>query len=153
MNSELDLEMIRVIDAPLALVWKAWTDPDLLKQWWTPRPWTTAAVSMDLRAGGAFKTTMRSPEGQEMPHEGVFLDVVAHQRIAFTDAVNADYRPSAEPFMTAIITFEDAGSKTKYNVQILHPNTATRKKHEEMGFEQGWSTAISQLEEVAKSLA
>lgn len=66
-NPKLDLVLERVIDVSPEAVWDAWTKPELLKQWFTPAPWKTVECSIDLRQGGAFSTTMQSPEGQQFP--------------------------------------------------------------------------------------
>src|ERR1051325_10474304 len=84
---ELILE--RVIDAPREKVFAAWTEPEQMKQWFAPKPWTTPHVETDLRAGGASLVVMRSPEGQEIPCQGVYLEVVPNERLVFTDAFTA----------------------------------------------------------------
>jgi uncharacterized protein YndB with AHSA1/START domain len=74
------------------------------------------------------------------------------ERIVFTDALEAGYRPGQNPFMTAILTFEDDGKGTRYTARVLHKSEADRKKHEEMGFHEGWGTCLEQFAEVARSL-
>ena len=73
-NPELDLMIERTVDLPVEKMWKAWADPQLLKQWFCPAPWGVSDCKIDLKPGGEFKTTMRSPEGQEMPNVGCYLD-------------------------------------------------------------------------------
>src|SRR5215510_9143120 len=72
-NPELDLVLERVIDIPPQKVWRAWTTPEQLKRWFTPKPWTTVDCEIYLRPGGIFRTVMRSPEGQEFPGAGCYL--------------------------------------------------------------------------------
>jgi uncharacterized protein YndB with AHSA1/START domain len=79
-NSTLDLSFTRVIDVPRALVWRAWTEPELLKPWFCPLPWKTIACGIDLRPGGAFQTTMQSPEGVEFPNAGCYLEVLPNEK-------------------------------------------------------------------------
>ncbi len=67
-NPELDLVLERTVDVAPELVWRAWTTPELLLQWFTPKPWSTTACEIDLQPGGRFDTTMRSPEGAEHPN-------------------------------------------------------------------------------------
>jgi uncharacterized protein YndB with AHSA1/START domain len=81
-----DLVLDRLLRAPRAAVWRCWTEPALLKQWFAPAPWTTPEVSLDLRPGGASRFVMRSPEGQDFPSAGVYLEVVPERRLVFTDA-------------------------------------------------------------------
>ena len=76
-TSDRELVLTRLIDAPRAAVFRAWTDPDLLKRWFAPRPYTTPVAELDVRPGGATLVVMRSPEGREMPNRGVYLDVVS----------------------------------------------------------------------------
>lgn len=148
----LDLVLERTIDVPPELVWKVWTEPEHLKKWFTPRPWQTVECEIDLRPGGSFKTVMRSPEGEEFPGHGCFLEVVENQKLVWTDALAGGYRPNGSPFMTAFLFLEPSGTGTKYTAVAIHSDAETRKKHEEMGFHNGWGTALDQLVEYAKSL-
>jgi len=143
-----DLILTRMIDAPPEKVFKAWTDPALLKQWFAPLPWTIATVETDVRPGGSSLIVMRSPEGAEFPNRGVYLEVVKNQRIVFTDAYTAAWEPSEKPFMTAIMTFEEAGGKTKYTARARHWTEADREAHEKMGFHVGWAICAEQLAEL-----
>jgi len=152
-DPELDLVLTRVVDAPLPLLWKAWTKPEHLVKWFTPAPWSTVEAEIDLRPGGIFRTVMRSPEGTLHPNVGCYLEVVPQERLVFTDALLPGYRPAEKPFMTAIVTFEAHGSGTRYTATALHHDPATRAQHEEMGFHQGWATALDQLVAYAKTLA
>ena len=158
-DDRLDLTLKRTIDAPRALIWKAWTDPEHVKKWWAPRPWTTTEVDMELRPGGIFRTVMRSPEGQDFPHAGCFLEIVENEKIVWTSALLPGYRPAPAvdtggcdmPF-TAILTLAERAGKTDYVVRVLHKDEAGRKAHEEMGFNQGWNTCLDQLIEVVMRL-
>ena len=151
-SDRLDLTLTRVIEAPRALVWKAWTDPEHLKTWWAPAPYTTPECEMDVRPGGVFRTVMRSPDGTEHPGDGVFLEVVPYKRIVFTDALVAGWRPVGNPFMTAIITLEERDGGTVYTAHVLHKDEADRARHEEMGFHQGWGKCVDQLAALAMKL-
>jgi uncharacterized protein YndB with AHSA1/START domain len=140
-----DLILTRMIDAPPEKVFRAWTEPELLKQWFAPLPWTISAVETDLRAGGSSLVTMRSPEGAEFPNRGVYLEVVENQRLVFTDAYVRAWEPSEKPFMTAIMTFEEVDGKTKYTARACHWTEADREAHEKMGFHAGWAMCAEQL--------
>lgn len=78
-DSRLDLQFERIIDVPKELVWKAWTSPEHLMPWFCPLPWTTIDCEIDLRPGGIFRTVMRSPEGQEFPNVGCYLEVIENK--------------------------------------------------------------------------
>ncbi|WP_433287979.1 SRPBCC family protein [Pseudonocardia sp. CA-142604] len=154
-NPELDLVLERTVDVAPELVWKAWTTPELLKQWFAPKPWTTTACEIDLQPGGRFDTTMRSPEGDEYPSSGCILVVEEGSRLVFTSGLGPGFRPviveGGFPF-TAVISMEPAGSGTKYIATAIHADASAKKSHEDMGFVEGWGMALDQLVEVAKSL-
>ncbi|AMN40046.1 SRPBCC family protein [Rhodoplanes sp. Z2-YC6860] len=140
-----ELVLERIIDAPREKVFKAWTDPEMMKQWFVPKPWTTSHIETDVRPGGSSVVVMRSPEGQEFPNRGVYLEVVPNERLVFTDAYTQAWEPSDKPFMTVVLTFEDLGGRTKYTAVCKHWNEADRAQHEQMGFHQGWGTVAEQL--------
>jgi len=147
-----ELVLVRLIDAPPEKLFRAWTEPALLKQWFCPKPWSVASAELDVRPGGANVIVMCSPEGQEFPNRGVYLDVVRNERLVFTDAYTTAWEPFEKPFMTGIITFEDEGGKTRYTARTLHWSVADRKTHEEMGFHEGWGKATDQLAELVAGL-
>ena len=145
-TSDRDLVLTRIIDAPRDKVFKAWTEPELLTQWFAPLPWTTPHAELDLRpGGGACLIVMRSPDGDDMPNRGVYLEVVKNQRLVSTDAYTTAWEPSDKPFMTLILTFEDQGGKTLYTARARHWTVADKETHEKMGFHQGWAVCTDQL--------
>lgn len=152
LDPKLDLVLERVVDVPPALVWEAWTKPEHLRHWFTPKPWTVAHCEVDLRPGGTFRTVMRSPDGEEHDVAGCYLEIVPQQRLIWTDALLPGYRPSANPFFTAIVELEARGKGTRYTATAIHRDEDGRKKHEEMGFHQGWGTVLDQLVEYAKAM-
>jgi uncharacterized protein YndB with AHSA1/START domain len=143
--SDRELVIQRIIDAPRAKVYRAWTDPKLLTQWFAPKPYTTPKAELNVRAGGANLIVMRDPQGNEFPNRGVYLEVVPNERLVFTDAYTQAWEPSAKPFMTVILTFEDVAGKTRYTARVLHWSVADRESHEKMGFHQGWGLCTDQL--------
>ncbi|GMV79292.1 MAG: ATPase [Planctomycetota bacterium] len=151
-DPKLDLVLERIVDVPPELVWAAWTKPEHLKEWFTPRPWTVSEVELDVRPGGIFRTVMCSPEGKEFPNVGIYLEVVPNKRLVFTDALLPGYRPAPNPFMTAIVTLEAHGKGTRYVATALHRDEAAREQHEKMGFHDGWGKALDQLVALAKTL-
>jgi uncharacterized protein YndB with AHSA1/START domain len=144
-DPRLDLKLERDIDVPVELVWKAWTTPEHLRHWFVPKPWSITSVTIDLRRGGAFSTVMRSPEGQEFPNVGCYLDIVPNQRLIFTDTLLAGFRPAPKPFFTAALLLSSTATGTHYTALAIHGEEATRKRHEEMGFHTGWSTVLDQM--------
>ena len=149
LDPKLDLVMERLVDLPTSSIWRAWTTPALVKQWFTPAPWRTIACEIDLRPGGAFRTTMLSPEGAEFPNSGCYLEIIANRKLVWTNALGPGFRPvdaaSIDWPFTAMIELEAQGSQTKYTAAALHRNDAERAKHEAMGFHEGWGKALDQL--------
>jgi uncharacterized protein YndB with AHSA1/START domain len=162
MANDYDLVLERTLDAPIDLVWKAYTDPQHLKQWFAPKPYQIAECDLDLRPGGIFRIRMTGPDGFDTGHgnAGCVLEVVEAKTFSWTSALGPGYRPAemgegCESFpMTAIVTFADAGDgKTIYRAVALHKDSADSAKHEQMGFHDGWGTVAGQLEEYAKTLS
>jgi uncharacterized protein YndB with AHSA1/START domain len=156
-DAKLDLTFTRTIDVPREKVWAAWTQPEYLKQWFTPAPWITVDCEIDLRPGGRFYTMMQSPEGQQFPNVGVYLEVIENEKLVWTNALAPGGRPAkiegdnAFQF-TAVIALETQGAQTRYTATVMHRDEADRSKHEAMGFHEGWGTALDQLIALAKSM-
>ena len=147
-----ELTLTRLIDAPREVLYRCWTEPELMKQWFCPRPWTPPVVEVDVRNGGSSLIIMQGPNGEEMPNRGVYLEVVPNEKLVFTDAFTEAWKPSDKPFMTGIITFADEGGKTRYTAIARHWTDEDKKTHEAMGFHEGWGKATDQLEALARTL-
>lgn len=151
--ADRELVLRRLLNAPREMLFRCWTEPALLTQWFTPPPFQTIAAETDVRAGGASVITMRGPDGTEYPNRGVYLEVVPNERLVFTDAFTRAWEPSEKPFTTVILTFEDAGNgHTHYTARARHWSVADCETHEKMGFHAGWGVATTQLEAVAQTL-
>lgn len=153
-NPALDLLLERVVDVSPSQVWQAWTNPEHIKHWFTPKPWETVDCEIDLRPGGMFRTVMRSPEGQEFPGMGCYLEIIPNKKLVWTNVLEPGYRPATpvaggkecdEILFTGVISIEPHGAGCKYSALVIHANEQDRKKHEEMGFHEGWGTALDQL--------
>lgn len=162
LNPKLDLSFERVVDVPRALVWKAWTDPEHLKKWFCPRPWMTTHVEIDLRPGGKFRSTMEGPNGEKHDNTGCYLEVYPNERLTWTASLETGFRPVVRTLnengdctdisFTAFVMMEDApGGGTKYTAVAMHPDEASKKTHEDMGFEHGWGAALQQLVDEIKA--
>ncbi|MDZ4140627.1 MAG: SRPBCC family protein [Methylotenera sp.] len=162
LNPELDLHLERIIDVPRELVWQAWTTPELLMPWFCPLPWKTVACEIDLRAGGRFYTVMQSPDGNTFPNNGCYLEVIPNEKLVWTNALEPGFRPSklpevgsehecAELLMTATIQLEPHINGTKYSALVQHADSASRIRHENMGFNEGWNAVLDQLVTMIKS--
>jgi uncharacterized protein YndB with AHSA1/START domain len=150
-DPRLDLVLERRVDVPRKRVWDAWTIPAQVKKWFTPAPWTTVDCEIDLRPGGIFRTVMRSPQGREFTNVGCYLEVIQHEKLVWTDALGPGFRPSRQSsspigsFFTAVIALESRGKGTLYRATAIHPDESSCRKHEEMGFREGWGKALDQL--------
>lgn len=152
LDPELDLVLTRTIKAPPAVLWACWTTPEHLVHWFVPKPHKVIACALDVRPGGACNTTF-DVDGTEMENNGVYLEVIANEKLVFTDTYTAGWKPNPEPFMTAIITFEDNGDgTTNYTATVRHRSKAAAKTHADMGFHDGWGTVSTQLEDYAQGL-
>ena len=155
-NPRLDLVLERVVDVPPNLVWAAWTQPEIVKKWFCPRPWQTVECEMDLRPGGIFRSVMRGPNGEQFDNSGCFLEIVENQRLVFTEALGPGFRPKdADPHVpafTGVILLEPHGKGTKYTAIAIHKDEAGAQAHEKMGFSVGWGIALDQLVEVARAM-
>jgi len=141
-----ELVLMREIDAPREKIFRAWTDPQLLKQWFCPKPWGVSHAELDVRTGGSSVVVMNGPNGEVVDNRGVYLEVVPNEKIVFTDAFKTAWVPSEKPFMTGIVLLEPLGDgKTKYTAMARHWTEEDKKTHEAMGFHEGWGAATDQL--------
>ena len=146
LDPERDLEISRIIKAPRADVWDAWTRPEQFAKWWVPAPALCRVAEMELRPGGAL-TTLISEDGAEFgPHlSACYLEIEAGRRMVFTNALVGGWRPAEQPFITAVITLDDHDLGTAYRAVVMHKDSETRSTHQELGFYDGWGTVASQL--------
>jgi uncharacterized protein YndB with AHSA1/START domain len=152
LDPDLDLVLTRELNAPREILYKCWTTPEHLMQWFVPKPHKVVACTLDVRAGGACNTTF-DVDGNIVENQGVYLEVVPNKKLVFTDTYSAGWKPKADPFMTAIVTFEDlGGGRTRYTAVARHRTAETAKQHEAMGFSNGWGTVATQLEAYAQGL-
>lgn len=156
-GSELDLVIERVFDAPLTLVWKAWTDPAHIARWWGPKGFSTRVEALDFRVGGRSRYVMIGPDGAEYPAEGTFLEIVPFKKIVSTDEFGADFKPpetkQLPSGMIMTVTFEALGTKTKLRICVQHPTLEDLRRHEEMGARAGWESSLDCLDELISALA
>ena len=154
-NPELDLILERIVEVSRDQVWSAWTDPEQLKHWFTPAPWSTRECEIDLQPGGIFRTLMRSPDGQEISNLGCYLEIVPNEKLVWTNALEPGYRPAqlrSDMFLfTAIITLADHEMGTKYTARVMHKNCEDCTKHCDLGFHEGWGVALDQLVQLVKT--
>jgi uncharacterized protein YndB with AHSA1/START domain len=148
-NPALDLIFERIVDVPPEFLWRGWTDPELVTQWFTPAPWTTASCEIELRPGGKFRTVMVGPDGESHDKSGCYLEIVEGERLVWTSALGQDYRPIIIPEggfnVTCEIEFNPVSEGARYRATLRHADEQSRNQHDEMGFEDGWGKALDQL--------
>lgn len=137
------LEIERVVSAPPARVWEAWTNPDQMKRWFAPRPFQLVVNRMDLRPGGRFEMAMRGPDGADFPFTGVYRIVEPAERLCWS----GEFREGPADQMTTLVVFEDLGGRTRVQaLQTFHVMTETIRMATG-GAQQGWTMTLNQLEE------
>jgi uncharacterized protein YndB with AHSA1/START domain len=152
-NPDLDLTVERIIRAPRAAVWSAWTEPSRFEKWWLPAPTLCRVERLEVRPAGALVTSMSDDGEKFVPHlDAIFLVVDEMERIVFTNAIDSAWRPTdpAPVPMTAEITLSDHPDGTDYRVLVRHGDPAARARHEKIGFADGWGSVTAQLAEVAE---
>jgi uncharacterized protein YndB with AHSA1/START domain len=150
-----ELSITRTIPAPRTAVWRCWTEPDLLKQWYCPKPWRVTEADIDVRPGGRANVTMQGPDGETNRWPGMYLEVVPQERLTFTDAMTEGYRPGPnKPFIVGHVTLKEApGGETEMIWGARHWTEDAKADHEKMGFEKGWNAAADQLADLAREVA
>ena len=157
-NTEKELVIERIIDAPRERVWKAWTRPELVMKWWGPQYFTSPVAKIDLRVGGKYLFCMRSPEGQDFWSGGEYLEIVENKKIVYTDSfmdaegniVSGEFYGMGADFpreLVVTVTFEDDGAG-KTRMTLKHSGLPEGEMREMTG--SGWSTSFDKLAESMK---
>lgn len=148
-----NLILSRVLKAPRALIYTCWTTPEHMVHWFMPKPHFVTDITIDLRPGGRFDSTMHV-DGAVFPSQGCVLDAVKDRRFAFTDLMIAEFQPVATPGLgfTATIDLTDDEGGTLYHVTARHRTIEDTARHEAMGFSVGWGIVADQLDAYALGL-
>ncbi|MEM6633617.1 MAG: SRPBCC domain-containing protein [Bacteroidota bacterium] len=134
------LTLERTFDAPIKLVWEAWTQPEHIAHWWGPPGVDVQILAHDFTEGGTWKYVMPMPNGSEFISEGVYKEINKPTKIYTT----AEFRPMTEGVELEALFVED-GDKTHFTFNVIHPTEAYCKQQEEMGFYKGWGGAFNRL--------
>ncbi|MDE1810795.1 MAG: SRPBCC domain-containing protein [Candidatus Micrarchaeota archaeon] len=155
-DNKRELVITRVFDAPRELVWRAWTDPKILKRWWGPRGVTNPTCEWEATPGGKIDIVMLAGKelgsfaGQKWPMEGTFREVTPQSRLVFTSNALDDIKDMMIESQVTV-DFDAMGSKTKMRLHILVTNSTQKAEAALQGMEMGWSQSIDKLaEELAK---
>lgn len=146
-TQDLILGIDLFIEAPTDLVWTIMTQRQ--PEWFCPKPWAVEIIEQDWRPGGRSASIFRGPNGEAMPNEGIFLEVVPGRRFVETDAFTAGWKP-AGPFMVGTWEIEPEGSGTRYRAFARHWTKEAYEQHRAMGFEAGWMAAAEQLKAICE---
>ena len=141
------VEIVRVFDAPRALVWQAWTDPKMMAQWFGPRHFTSSVPELDARTGGKLRIVMHGPDGNDYPMKGVFLEVVAPSRLVFSNiALDQDGNHLLEGKTT--VTLTEQGGKTTMTLKSHAVGRVPIAPQMLAGMNAGWTQSIDKMEEL-----
>jgi uncharacterized protein YndB with AHSA1/START domain len=144
---EAAVTLTRVFDAPRALVWRAWTDPKHMAQWFGPRGFTSSVPQLDVRVGGALRIVMHGPDGNDYPVKGVFREVAPPERLVFSNiAIDKDGNHLLEGETT--VTLEEQGGKTKLTLHTYAKGLVPMTPQMLAGMEAGWSQSLDKLDEL-----
>ena len=151
-SSAFDLVLERVVRHKAHDLWRGWTDPKMLVQWFTPDPWRTTEAEVDLMPGGIFRTVMEGPDGERNEGSGCVLVAEVGKLFVWTSGLGPGFRPQEKPeggfLFTAIIEFEDLEEGSRIKATGRHASREDARLHEEMGFHVGWGAALDQLLDV-----
>lgn len=150
-RSEREIVITRIFNAPRELVFKVWTEPKHIEQWWGPKGFKTRVTQMDFRPGGQWRYVMIGPDGTEYPSKGVFREIVPPERIVasdeFDEGIEKVLDADLPQGMVSTVIFEDLDGKTRLTIEIVHETVSDRRKHEEMGVVAGWNSSLDCLDE------
>lgn len=134
------LTINKVLEAPIELVWDAWTDAEHIVKWWAPKGMDIQVIEHDFKVGGKWKYSMPMPNGTTFISEGTYLEITKYEKIR----TSADFKPMTEG-VELQVSFEKEGGHTKFTFSVVHPTEEYCKQQEEMGFYNGWGSVLERL--------
>ncbi len=138
----------RTFNAPIKLVWEAWTQPEHIVQWWGPKGMDIKVIEHDFRVGGKWKYTMEMPDGNEFITDGVYSVIVELEKIFSS----ANFKPMTEGVEIQAL-FEENGDKTNFTFNVVHATEEYRIQQEKMGIMNGWGSVFDRLETFVSTLS
>ena len=135
------LTIEKTFNAPLKLVWEAWSQPEHIGQWWGPKGMETKVIVHEFKVGGHWKYVMQMPNGGEFITEGIYSEIIEHEKIVSS----ADFKPMTEG-VELHVHFEESGTQTKFTFKVVHKTAAYCKQQEQMGFYNGWGSTFERLD-------
>lgn len=137
----------RTFNAPIELVWEAWTQPEHIVQWWSPKGMQTEIIEHDFSVGGKWKYSMPMPNGQEFIAEGQYTEIEELVKIIS----EANFRPMTEGVEIQSL-FEKEGDKTNFIFNVVHPTEEYKIQQEKMGILNGWGSVFERLDALLEGL-
>ncbi len=148
-DHHFDLGLQRTLPLSKEQVWAALTNPDMLKQWFYPKPWQVINCIMDIRPAGEFSLHVQSPTGHEDVLQGCFLEVLKEEKLVWTRVLSSGYRPTDQSEqqldVTVIIHLNTVDTGTQISVHTMHGSMKEQQEHAQLGFHERWSSALDQL--------
>ena len=159
LKTKRELVITRILGAPRELVWKAWTEPELMMQWWAPKNFTAPSIKLDLRVGGEYLSCMRSAEGKDYWSKGTYKEIVPGQRLVLTDSFADDkgnivpatyYGMSPEfPLESLVtVTFDENDGRTK--LTLRYDDVSSIPEPDLSDMQQGWNEMLDKLADFLK---
>jgi uncharacterized protein YndB with AHSA1/START domain len=142
-----ELVITRIFDAPRDLVFKVWTDPKHVAQWWGPKWFTNPVCELDVRPGGTIRIEMADPEGVRYPMRGVFREIVAPERLVFTTTALEDDQGNPQLEGLTTVTFAEYAGKTKLTLHVTMVKAEPGAAGALAGMEEGWNQSLDKLAE------
>jgi uncharacterized protein YndB with AHSA1/START domain len=139
-----ELTITRTFNAPINLVWAAWTDSELLKNWWGPKGFTNPVCNWDINKGNKIYIEMKAPDGVVYPMDGVFGDIIEQEKIVFTSAA-LDKNGERLFEVLNTITFIEEGDNTKLILHFIFSNIKPEGLQYIGGAEMGWNMSLDRL--------
>jgi len=144
-TSDREILMSRLLNAPRELVFKAWTEPEHVAQWWGPTGFTNTIHEMEVKPGGVWRFIMHAPDGRDYPNKIVFIEVVKPERLVYRHAGDADTEPVN---FHVTVTFEKQGDKTLLTMRMVFESAAELDRVDrEYGAIEGAKQHVDRLEE------
>ena len=135
----------KTFNAPIKLVWEAWTQPEHIAEWWSPKGIKTKVIEHEFQVGGKWKYIMPMPNGKEFTAEGEYIEITEFEKIVSS----ANFRPMTEGVKIESL-FKANGNKTDFTFNVIHPTEAYKIQQEKMGIMNGWGSVFERLDNLLK---
>lgn len=143
--SKRTLTIQKTLNAPIQLVWEAWTNPEHIAKWWGPGGMEIEVIQHDFKVGGQWNYAMTMPDGNKYITEGIYQEIVTFEKIISS----ANFKPMTEGVEIQSL-FKPDGDKTLFTFNCVHPTEEYCQQQEKMGFYNGWGSVFQRLNDFVK---